>query len=388
MNLQYIATCPAEIQSIVTTEVKRLKGKNIQQKFKAVAFEANEEDIYRMHLHLRTPSRLLQVVKAGSGSSLAIITNQARKVDWSKYLGPHTSFLIEGVAGDRGPKSPTATTISKAVRLGLEDYFNHKGLTKPPVDLKEPKVKIIAFVHQKRLTISIDTTGKALHKRGYRRDLHPAPLKETLAASLLVAAGYDGSQNFFDPMCGSGTLAIEASYIALQKAPLIHRKRGEFFLENLKGFNYQLWRDVQDEARSQRIDAPPANIYAADIDASFTAAARNNALRARVEKHISLQTQDFIGSKPPCEPGLLITNLPYGERIDSHDHADMKEFYREFGNTLKRNYSGWKAVVLAASDAPYKHIGLRPEKKMNILNGSIPCKLLFFDLYAGSKKMT
>ena len=252
----YIATCPKEIQGLVSDEIKDLGGLNLKSGFKAVQFQAPLERIYNMHLNSRCSSRLLKIIKIGSGSSLPIITNQASKVHWDRYLGANCTFLIEGVAGDRGPNAPSSTQISKAVRLGLENYYNKKGFQKPSVNLKDPKVKIIAFVHEGRLTLSLDTSGKTFHKRGYKLESHPAPIKETLAAAILRAVGYDGSQNLFDPMCGSGTILIEAAYIALNKAPLIHRKKGEFSLEALKDFDYQLWRNTQDVARKQKKDQP------------------------------------------------------------------------------------------------------------------------------------
>ena len=339
-----------------------------------------------MHLNSRCSSRLLKVIKRGSGSSLAIITNQASKVHWEKYFTAQTTFLIEGVAGDRGPDAPSATQISKAVRLGLENYYEKKDLIKPLVDLKEPKTKIIAFVHEGRLTLSLDTSGKTFHKRGYKLESHPAPIKETLAAAMLKAAGYDGTQNIFDPMCGSGTLLIEAAYIALNKAPLIHRKKGEFSLEALHDFDYQLWRKVQEDARLQKKPLPDMGIFGSDISNNFVESSKKHALRARVEKYINIERADFFKKQPPCDPGILVCNLPYGERLNGEGHESIKEFYQEIGNTLKREYAGWKVALLAAQDAPHKFIGLRPSRKIPVLNGSIPCKLLIFEMYMGSKK--
>lgn len=387
MYQSYIATCPLELQSYVSREIRELGGVQLQDGFKAVQFKATIPEVYRMHLKLRCTSRLLRVLKTGSGSSLAIVSHQAGKIKWDHFFSERTSYLIEGVVGDRGPKAPSSTQISKAVRLGLEDYFNHKGIKKPVVDLKNPDLKIVAFVHQQRLTISIDTSGKTFHKRGYKLDSHPAPIKETLAAGILSACEYDGSENLYDPMCGSGTILIEAANIALNKAPLIHRKRGEFSLEKMKDFDYQTWRKVQDDVRHAKLPSTAAQLHGSDINLGFTEMTRTNALRARVEKYLSLRHGDFLKLAPPCSPGLLICNLPYGTRIEGEgDSANTKEFYQEIGNQLKKHYSGWRAALLVAQDAPYKFIGLRPSKKINILNGSIPCKLLIYDLYQGSKK--
>ncbi|NRA67123.1 MAG: class I SAM-dependent RNA methyltransferase [Pseudobacteriovorax sp.] len=389
MESQYIATCPREVQSLVASEIRSNGGVNVSEGFKSVYFDADDTNVYRMHSALRSASRIFLVVKKGSGSSLPIISNQSSKAKWDQFFLPNSTFLVEGVVGDRGPSAPSGTEVSKAVRQGLESYFLKKGLKKPSVDLKSPKIKIVAFVHNKRLTISIDTSGKAFHKRGYKVSSHPAPLKETLAASMLQLSGYTGSEPLYDPMSGSGTIPIEACYMALDKAPLIHRKKGEFALENLASFDYQLWRRVQDELRQSRRPSLDHPIHAHDISEAFIDGARQNAVKARVEKDIQFRVADFIGSIPPSEPGIIVTNLPYGERIQaSRTEFDqsIKEFYKEFGNTLKRNYSGWRAAVLVSADSPYKFIGLRPSRKIPLMNGSIECKLLLFEMYQGSRK--
>ena len=217
-----------------------------------------------------------------------------------------------------------------------------------------------------------------------------APLKETLAAAMLHLSEwsqyYKEGKPFYDPMCGSGTILIEAAYIAMNKAPLIHRKKGEFSLEALRDFDYQLWRQTQDQVRQQKYAAPEQGIFGSDINRKFVEITKSHALRARVERHITVESADFLKRKAPCSPGILVCNLPYGERLEGQGSETIKEFYQEIGNTLKRNYSGWKVALLAAEDAPFKFIGLRPSRKIPLLNGSIKCKLLIFEMYQGSKK--
>jgi putative N6-adenine-specific DNA methylase len=188
-------------------------------------------------------------------------------------------------------------------------------------------------------------------------------------------------------MCGSGTLAIEAAMIAVRKAPRIHRKKGEFHFEWLQGFDRQLWRATQDRVRAEKLEAPPAPIVASDIDANYVAMAQKSALKARVEKYMTFATRRFQDSEPCAAHGLLVTNLPYGERIGGRE-GDVSQLYAEVGDTLKKKFSGWQAVILAASASPYKAIGLRPTRTVALMNGSIPCKLLFFELYAGSRRAT
>jgi len=385
VHLNFIAICSEDAVEAVAKELEIYGAENVKPGYKAVSFDAEQELAYKLHLKLQTPSRLLQVIKKGSGSSLPVITNQARKIKWNEFFRDDSTYLVEGVAGDRGPDAPSATDISKAVRMGLEDFYRHKELPVPKVNLKEPKIKVVAHVHGGELTLSLDSTGKSMHKRGYRMENHPAPLKENMAAALLYLAGYDGSQNFYDPMCGSGTIAIEASFMSLNKAALIHRRKGEFAFENFATFDNQLWRKVQDECRLDKREQPLGKIFASDIEQQYVDASRENALRARVEKYINFYRGSFFNVEAPAETGLLLSNFPYGERIGQSDEDHMKEFYKKVGDTLKQKYSGWKAAILVGADTPYKFIGLRPKRKIPVDNGGIACRLLIFDLYAGKK---
>lgn len=385
MDANYIAISSQDTTDVVAQELAALGAYAIEKTYAAVSFSASNEVAYRLHLKLQSASRLLLVLKQGSGSSLSIITNQARKVKWDSYFRADSTYMVEGVAGDRGPEFPSATEISKAVRMGLEDFFRKIDKPLPKVDLKEPKIRVVAHLASGRLTLSIDTSGKSLHKRGYREDSHPAPIKENLAGALLQMVGYDGKQNFYDPMCGSGTIAIEAAFRALHKAPLIHRRKGEFGLEHLQDFDSSLWRQIQEECRQEKLEQPESRIFAADIDRRYLDASRSNALRARVEKYIEFRHGSFFDLPAPADRGLLLANFPYGERIGKKSEDEMIEFYKKVGDTLKQKYAGWTAALLVGENSPYKHIGLRPKRRIPIDNGGIPCRLLIFELYAGKK---
>lgn len=384
--IQMIAICPDEIKDVLAGELVSIGATAVEQKFKAVHFECDEEVFYTAHLRIRTASRLLRVIKDFAAKDERMLFDQARRINWSAIFDEQKTFVIEGVPGERGPGVMTANTISKRVREALQSWFEDKSNVRPKVSLEEPDVELVAFVRAGRCILSVDTSGKSMHKRGYRSDRHPAPIKETMAAALLLKVGYDGSTPLYDPMCGSGTIAIEAASMALGKAALIHRKKGEFGFEKLAFFNPRLWREVQEQCRESKLDRLPAPIFASDISANYLEAARENALRARVEKYMSFSKADFFDAKPPTTAGLLITNLPYGERIKGEFTGDDESFFRAIGDKLKRDFSGWRAAILAAEESPWKFIGLKPSKKIKLQNGSIPVRLLVFDLYQGSKK--
>jgi putative N6-adenine-specific DNA methylase len=390
LKFDLIAICPEEIKAIVCEELAALGATQIDPQFKAVHFKATERQFYDIHLRVRTASRILKIIKTFSAKDERMLFDQAKRIAWGDIFDVQQTFMIEGVPGDRGVGVMTANTISKRIREGIQDWFMHKTKKKPLVNLEDPDAYLVAFVRAGKCILSIDTSGKSLHKRGYRSDRHPAPIKETLASAILKLLKYDGKTTLFDPMCGSGTIVIEAASIALNKAALIHRKKDDFGFERLPFFNKELWKKIQDEARLEKLDALPAPIFARDIHSKYIDAARDNALRARVEKYIEFEDGDFFKLKAPASSGLLVTNLPYGERVKGEgaadDRDDLLEYYKALGDKLKKDYAGWRAALLAADDTPWKFIGLKPTRKIPLLNGSIPVKLLVFDLYSGSKK--
>jgi putative N6-adenine-specific DNA methylase len=385
--MRLIATCPEETKPALVQELEALGATGLVPGFRAVSFDADDALFYELHLKLRTASRILRVVKEVPARNPPMLYSQARRIRWCELFDDRHGFMVESLGADeQGGGMPPKQVITQ-VREAIRDVFSRELGRAPPVDTEEPRVVVVAHLSQGRCMLSLDTSGKSLHKRGYREPGHPAPLKETLAAAILVMAGYDGTQPFMDPMCGSGTLAIEAAMIAVRKAPRIHRKKGEFHFEWLQGFDRQLWRATQDRVRAEKLEAPPAPIVASDIDANYVAMAQKSALKARVEKYMTFATRRFQDSEPCAGHGLLVTNLPYGDRIGSRE-GDVSQLYAEVGDTLKRKFSGWQAVILAASASPYKAIGLRPTRTVALMNGSIPCKLLFFELYAGSRRAT
>jgi putative N6-adenine-specific DNA methylase len=394
--MQFIATCPEETKDVLMQELKALGAETVEPDYRAVRFTGTPRILYEAQLKLRTASRILQVIKDVPSKSPEMLYDQASRIPWSELFDVNFGYLIEGVAAERGEQLMRANDISKKIREGMQESFMRSVGKLPKVDLDEPKVVVVAFQRNGRCMLSFDTCGKALHKRGYRGDGHPAPVKETLAAAMLQLAGYDGTMPLVDPMCGSGTIAIEGAMIALHKAPQIHRKKGQFAFEWLKSFDRQLWRDVQESVRLERLEDVPQPIYASDVSDAFVDMARASALKARVEKHIQFDVRRFQDLEPPAERGLIVANLPYGERIGRHardpggpgpgNPDDLKALYQEIGDTLKRRFAGWRAALLAAVDSPHKFIGLKPSRKIPLMNGSIECRLLIFDLYQGTRR--
>jgi putative N6-adenine-specific DNA methylase len=383
--MRLVATCPEETKPALEMELEALGARNLSPGFRAIEFDADDALFYELHLKLRTASRILRVLKEVPAKSPPMLHSQARRIRWHDLFDAQHGFMVESLGADAEGGGMAPRQVITQVREAILDEFERSVGRRPKVDVVEPKIVVVAHLADGRCMLSLDTSGKSLHKRGYRESGHPAPLKETLAAAILQFAGYDGTQAFLDPMCGSGTLAIEAAMIAVRKAPRIHRKKGEFYFEWLKSLDRELWRATQDRVRAEKLEAPPSPVVASDIDPKFVAMAQKSALKARVEKYMTFRTGRFQDIEPPAESGLLVTNLPYGDRIGGTE-GDIRQLYEEVGDTLKKRFAGWRAVILAASNSPYKAIGLKPERSIALMNGSIPCRLLFFELYAGSRQ--
>ncbi len=385
MIYHLLASCPEESKAPLISELEALGAQEIRSLYKAVAFKADKELFYRCHLYLRTASNLYWTIKFGPLKNLTDANVLAKAVPWSKYFDLRKSYRIDSVITDKGRLDYSGNDLSKTLRLAIEQHFTNKIGDKPTVDIKDPKVLIV--IHQRAGfgSISISTSGMALHKRAYRTTQHPAPLKETVAATILKLAGYDGSQPLLDPFCGSGTIAIEAASMALDKACNIHRKKGSFGFEHLLDFDAKLFEKIKDQSRLAKKDSLAAPIFASDLQGSYVEDARENALRARVEKYIDFKTASFFDLVKPTETGMMIANLPYGERLAAGT-SDPVEFFKKIGTVLKNQFTGWQIFFLVSDEPSWKHIGLKPKIRGEIMNGSIKTKLVHFEIYAGSKK--
>ncbi len=383
--VRLIATCPEETKPALVHELEAAGATELAPGFRAVEFTADAALYYELHLRLRTASRILRVIREVPARTPQMLHSQARRIHWPELFDARHGFRVESLGADAEDGGLAPKQVITQVREAIRDAFARSGGAIPPVDTEEPRVVVVAHLARGRCMLSFDTSGKSLHKRGYREPGHPAPLKETLAASILILAGYDGTQPLLDPMCGSGTLAIEAAMVAVRKAPQIHRRKGEFHFEWLRDFDRELWRRTQERVRAEKLEAPAAPVHASDVEEKYVAMARKSALDARVERYIRFSCARFQDLEPPADHGLLVMNLPYGERIGRNE-GEVRRMYEEVGDTMKRKFVGWQAAILAATASPYKSIGLKPTRAIALMNGSIPCRLLLYDLYAGSRR--
>ncbi len=380
-----VITCPEDTKEALSQELKELGIDDLRPYYKAIRVVVDEELFYKLHLNLRTASRVFWMIEKFSAYTAEQFEKKIKQIAWEDYFSPSRSIKCEVIKMDQTFSRLRPQELSKMLRLGINERFIAQGAEAPKFEMKEPHLEIHAIFAKNVCFINFDTSRKALHKRGYRKHDHPAPLKETLAASILKTLNYEGKETFVDLMTGSGTLVIEAAQMALNKAPLIHRKKDEFGFEHLKIFNREMYKDIQEEIRGRKDIAPKFPILANDIDKGHVEKARDNALAARVEKFIIFTAMDFRKFECPDYPnGLVVANLPYGERLS--DFKKLEELYRDFGFYIKNEFHGWRAGIFCAKDAPWAKLGLKPAKKWKFLNGDIECFLFLFELYKGSKK--
>jgi putative N6-adenine-specific DNA methylase len=371
-DLRWIATCPDETKGVTADELTRLGVAAPRLIYRGVAFEADLEIGYRAHLWLRTASRIQRIVADLPARSAAELESAAAALAWPAWLRPRVPFTVSPILTDADARALGEAAVQGAIARAVAAGFGAASEPAPRFDPEaEDPVTLMAHLRGGVCTLGLDTAGRALHKRGWRLGGHPAVLKETLAASLLLLAGYDGSEPLVDPMCGSGTLAIEGAYIALRKAPLIHREKDGFGFERQAGFDRPLWRRVSDAARASKLAAPRAPVFASDLRPEYVELARQTALRARVEKHLRFSTASFHELEPPGPSGLLVANLPYGERIGALS-------LREVGRTLRGRWAGWRAALLLPATAPARELALVPEREFALKNGALDVRLLVF----------
>jgi putative N6-adenine-specific DNA methylase len=339
-------------------------------------FRGTLEDCYRANLWLRTGARVLRVVAEFPCADERALYREARQVDWFRLLDPDLTIAVRARLGRS--RFTHSQYLSRLVKDAIVDEFREAFGRRPSVDKAAPAAQIHAWFDQDRCTLSLDSSGEPLFKRGYRRETGEAPLRENLAAGLIGLAGWHGERPFRDIMAGSGTLAIEAALIATQRAPGLTRAFG---FERWPDYQRSLWKRLRAEAEA-RVRSAPVEIRASDHDPRAIERARRNAEAAGVAEAIHFERADFretSGQDGGSGPGVLLVNPPYGERIGAG--PPLPRLYKDLGDVLKQRYKGWEAYVFTVHGELIKSIGLRPSRRTILFNGALECRLLQFKLY-------
>lgn len=377
---EYLATAAKGLEDVVASELRALGLAVVRTAPGLMAFRGRQEDAWRACLHLRAARRVLQPLgtfEAGNADSLYA---GARALPWTEVLTPRHTFAVE--ASIRDSAFSHSGYVALKVKDAIADALRSRTGSRPDVDRADPDVGVVVHLQGATCSVSLDVSGGPLHKRGYRIKSVQAPLNETLAAGILLLAGYDGSVPFADPFCGSGTLLIEAALIATRTAPGLLRRR-PFGFQRWPGFDERSWKRLVQEAED-KITRPACRIEGTDRDKAAVAAARANTAAAAMGEFVRVEASDLERFSAPGDGGLLATNPPYGDHSGAGE--DLPALYRSLGDVLKRRCAGWRACILTGDPALGKSIGLRPSRRIPLYNGPQECRLLVFELYEGSKK--
>lgn len=366
------------LEPVLAQELLALGAKRVEAHNRAVSFWGDDDVLYRANLWLRTAIRILIPIEGARVRNEAELYNAMLRIPWGNYMSPKDTFAID--AAIHSNYFNHSQYVALKTKDALADWWRKKVGYRPSVDVETPTVRFNVHILHDTLTLSIDSSGDSLHQRGYRLDRNEAPLNEVLAAGMILLSGWKGETAFADPMCGSGTLPIEAAMIAANIAPNL--SRAQFGFMHWQHYDARLFRSLVAEA--QNMQKPVQHpIAGSDISARNVAFARENAQRAGVEAHIDFRVCGIDQSVAPAPEGTLICNPPYGERMIP---ADIDALYATIGDTFKQQYSGWTAWMLSSNMEAFKKVGLRTSQKIPLLNAKLPCQMRRFDLYKGSKE--
>lgn len=365
------------LEEILAGELLSLGANDVQTGRRMVSFTGNKELLYKANFHCRTALRILKPIYHFKAKDADMVYKEVMKVKWEDYISLDKTFAIDSVI--YSDDFNHSKFVAYRTKDAIVDYFMEKFKKRPSVRVNNPDLYINIHISHNDCTLSIDSSGESLHKRGYRVDQTEAPLNEVLAAGMIMLTGWKGETNFVDPMCGSGTLLIEAAMIALNIAPGIHRK--EFAFEKWNDFDQELFdRIYHDESEEREFKF---KCYGSDISPAAIEIAEKNIRSAGLMKYVDLKAMPFQQYTEAPRPGILVMNPPYGERISSRD---LLSLYAMIGERLKHVFTGYNAWILSYKDECFDKIGLRATDKIKLMNASLECEFRHYEIFEGKNK--
>ena len=377
--MKYVAKTIFGLEEILAQEIEEQGGKNIIQGNRAVTFDGDLEALYKVNLWSRTALRVIKPFLSFSAHNETVFYKRLRRFDWTELIGLDQTFMINSTVNSDvyNHSQYIALKTKDAIVDSFRERYN--GL-RPSIDLEFPDFVLDVHCRGIEFTISIDSSGRSLHRRGYRQSMRKAPLNEALAAGMIMLSGWDPKSPLLDPMCGSGTILTEAYMIAQNIAP---RATWEHFaFMNWKDYDEPLWKRIFLGTLNAKKELE-TDIIGYDIDQEQIQETRQLLTDLGFED-IRLKRMDFTTSEKPHDEGTIITNPPYGIRLGEEE--DVTELYKAVGDTFKQQYSGWTAWILSGNKQAIKRVGLRTSKKLTLFNGQIECKFHKYEMYKGSVK--
>ncbi len=376
-EFEMIAKTFMGLEPVLAKELTQLGAKNVQEGRRMVSFIGDKEMMYRANFQLHTAIRILKPIKHFKALSADDVYEGVKTVDWSQYLALDKTFAVDSVVFSEEFRH--SKFVAYKVKDAIVDQFRELTGKRPNISVTNPDIRLHIHIADDQCTLSLDSSGESLHRRGYRQESVEAPLNEVLAAGMILMTGWKGETDFIDPMCGSGTLLIEAALIARNMAPGLFRK--EFAFEKWSDFDAELFDKIYNDDSLEREFTH--HIYGYDIDIKAVNTARINVKAAGLSSNITIAEQDFKNFLRPEQPSIMVTNPPYGERIST---PDLLGTYRMIGERLKHQFMNNDAWILSYREECFEQIGLKPSIKIPLYNGSLECEFRKYQIFDGKMK--
>lgn len=366
------------LEEVLASELLKLGARDIVPFKRGVAFTGDKGFMYKANLCLRTALKILVPLYAFKASTEQELYENIKRFEWEKYITADDTIAIDSTLNSDFFNH--TLYVSQKSKDAICDRFVEKYKVRPSVDIDKPTLRIYIHIFKDQVNVSLDSSGDTLFKRGYRVDIDTAPIKEVLAAGIVLLSGWQPHLPLIDGMCGSGTLGIEAALYANNIPPGVFRE--EFGFMKWKDFDRELYDTIYNGCIN-RIKEDMPQIYSSDIDLKPLEIAKRNAAAAKVDDVIQYKHISFFDLKPNKPHGTILLNPPYDERMKIED---TNEFYKKIGDKLKKDFGGWNCWIITSNMEAIKHIGLHPSKKMTLFNAALECKLLKYEMYSGSRK--
>ena len=377
-NFKMVAKTFFGFEEILAKELQLLGAQDIELGTRMVSFKGDKGFMYKANVACRTALKILKPIYYFRAKDEQSLYKGIQGIDWSKYFNSNQTFVIDTTIHSENFKH--SQFVSQKSKDAIVDQFRDKTGQRPSVDKDFPDLKINIHIDKDQVSVALDTSGNSLHQRGYKTATNIAPINEVLAAGMLLLSGWDGSSDFLDPMCGSGTILAEAAMIACNIPANINRK--EFAFEKWNDWDNELFDNIV-ESLLKKTREFHYKIVGFDKAPSAVEKAKGNIKNANLEEYITISQGNFFDSKKENEgPLQMVFNPPYGERLD----IEMERFYREMGDTLKLNYPNTNAWFITSNLEALKFVGLKPSRKIKLFNASLEARLVKYEMYSGSKR--
>ena len=376
-EFELIAKTFMGLEPVLAEELTQLGANNVQIGRRMVSFTGDKEMMYRANFQLHTAIRILKPIKHFKARSAEEVYEQVQKIKWDDILDVKKTFSVDSVVYSEEFRNSRFVTYK--VKDAIVDWFREKQGTRPNISVSNPDIRLNIHIAEDNATLSLDSSGESLHRRGYRQEQVEAPLNEVLAAGMILMTGWKGECDLIDPMCGSGTIAIEAALIARNISPGVFRK--EFAFEKWNDFDQDLFDMIyNDDSQEREFEH---HIYGYDIDMKAVNTASLNVRAAGMSKDITIAQQDFKDFQQPAEKSIIVMNPPYGERIST---PNLLGTYKMIGERFKKAFAGNEAWVLSYREECFEQIGLKPSIKIPVYNGSLECEFRKYVMFDGKMK--